>query len=310
MTDRIPSAAEAEAHAPALRPRAPLLLVSLALIGFASNSLLCREALRPPSTIDAVTFAMVRLLSGAVTLMLIAKLSGNAQSGRGNWISAAVLFAYAIAFSIAYVRVTAATGALLLFAAVQLTMVAAALRAGERLTWLQWLGFVLAISGLVILTWHGISAPDPLSAVLMSTAGVAWGIYSLRGRGSKRPLVDTAGNFARAVPFAVLAAVLAFRSEHFSSTGLLLAVASGALASGIGYSIWYAALPQITATSASIVQLAVPVLAAAGGILLLGERPTLRLFFAAVAILTGVGLAVLSHRRRASQVEKQAASTR
>jgi drug/metabolite transporter (DMT)-like permease len=299
MTNGISSAADAGAHALTTRPRAPLLLVSLALVGFAANSLLCREALRPPSTIDAVTFATVRLLSGAITLLLIARFSGGGRSARGNWFSAAALFAYAIAFSVAYVRMTVGTGALLLFAAVQLTMVAAALRAGERLTWLQWLGFVLAIAGLIILSWRGISAPDPLAAALMAIAGVAWGIYSLRGRGSTQPLVDTAGNFARAVPLALLATILAFRSEHFSATGLFLAIASGALASGIGYSIWYAALPQITATSASIVQLAVPVLAAAGGIVLLGERPTVRLLLAAVTILAGVALAVLSHRRRA-----------
>lgn len=276
--------------------RAPFLLVTLALTGFAANSLLCREALRPPAAIDAVTFAFVRVLSGAVVLMLIAAVSAGPQRPRGTWTSAAMLVAYAVAFSIAYVRINAGTGALLLFAAVQLTMFAAGLRAGERLGALQWTGSLLAVAGLVILTWRGITAPDPLAAVLMAIAGVAWGLYSLRGRRSRQPLVDTAGNFARAVPFTLVAAAVAFHSEHMSTNGLLLAVASGALASGIGYSIWYAALPQMTATSASIVQLAVPVVAAAGGVALLGERFTMRLILSTIVIISGVALAVLSRR--------------
>ncbi|MEO8033820.1 MAG: DMT family transporter [Acidobacteriota bacterium] len=280
--------------------RSPVALVGLALTGFAANSLLCRVALRAPAAIDPVTFTSVRLFSGAVVLALLARVWKRAATPRGNWRSALALFAYATAFSIAYVRITAGIGALLLFAAVQLTMFAAGLRAGERLRLLQWLGFAMAVAGLVILSWRGVTAPDPLAAVLMASAGVAWGVYSLRGRGSTQPLADTAGNFARAVPMALVGTVIALRSVHVSVPGLLLAIASGALASGIGYSIWYAALPRMTATSASIVQLAVPVIAAAGGIAFLGEQPTFRLMLATVTILSGVALAVFARRRRVS----------
>jgi drug/metabolite transporter (DMT)-like permease len=279
--------------------RPPFVPVGLALTGFAANSLLCRVALRAPAAIDPVTFTSVRLTSGAVMLALLLRLSRTPGTPRGSWRSAFALFAYAIAFSVAYVRMTAGIGALLLFAAVQLTMLAAGLHAGERLRRLQWLGFVLAVAGLVILSWRGVTAPDPLAATLMAAAGVAWGVYSLRGRGSTQPLADTAGNFTRAVPLALVATLIALRGMHLSTAGLLFATASGALASGIGYSIWYIALPQMTATGASIVQLAVPVIAATGGIVFLGERPTLRLLLATVTILSGVALAVLSRRRPA-----------
>lgn len=289
--------------------RAPILLVVLALTGFAANSLLCRQALRPPATIDAVTFAFIRVLSGAVVLMLIAAFKGGLRAPKGTWTSALMLVAYALAFSVAYIRINAATGSLLLFAAVQLTMFAAGLHSGERLGRLQWTGSFLAIAGLVILTWRGITAPDPLAAGLMAVAGVAWGLYSLRGRGSRQPLVDTAGNFARAVPFTLIAATIAFRSEHVSLNGILLAVASGALASGIGYSIWYAALPSMTATSASIVQLSVPVLAAAGAVALLGEQFTTRLALSTIVIIGGVALAVLSKRVQSARPSPAAAQT-
>ena len=275
------------------------MLVALALVGFAANSLLCREALIAPAAIDAVTFATIRLISGAVVLMLLTGIGGGFQRPQGTWMSSLALFTYAIAFSLAYVRLTVGTGALLLFGAVQLTMMGAGLGAGERLKFLQWIGFALAVAGVVALSWRGVTAPDPFAAALMIAAGAAWGIYSLRGRGSRRPLVDTAGNFSRAVPFAVIASLIAFRGTHVSASGVLLAIISGALASGVGYSIWYAALPWISATTASIVQLAVPVLAAAGGIALLGEHLTARLIVAATAILSGVSLAVFSRGRPA-----------
>lgn len=276
--------------------RPPIGLVSLALIGFAANSLFCRLALRPPSSIDPLSFTLVRIASGAIVLTLLSLSTGKGRPG-GNWGSAVALFAYAIAFSVAYVRITAGIGALILFASVQLTMFVAGIRAGERLRPVQWVGVVLAIAGLVILSWRGITAPDPLSALFMATAGVAWGIYSLRGRITSRPLADTAGNFARAVPFAIVCIIVAMSTAHLSRAGLLYAIASGALASGVGYSIWYAALPRLTATNAAIVQLSVPVIAAAGGIAFLGEKPTLRLLLATITILSGVALAVLARRR-------------
>jgi drug/metabolite transporter (DMT)-like permease len=282
--------------------RAPVALVVLALLGFAANSLLCRVALRPPAAIDPLTFTLVRLAGGALVLSLVARFSSHATPG-GNWRSAFALFAYATAFSVAYVRITAGIGALVLFAAVQLTMFGAGLRSGERLRPLQWLGFATALAGLVILTWRGLTAPDPLAALLMAVAGISWGVYSLRGRRSTQALADTAGNFGRAVPLAVLSSVLAFRGTHVSPSGLVLALVSGGLASGVVYCIWYTTLPRMTATSASIVQLAVPVIAAAGGIAFLHEQPTLRLALATVTILSGVALALLGRRVRKTASE-------
>ncbi|HVT03764.1 MAG TPA: EamA family transporter [Thermoanaerobaculia bacterium] len=275
-------------------PSLPLLVI-LALTGFAANSLLCRVALRQPGTIDPVSFTTIRLASGAMVLGMLAGVGGSRKTSRGNWLSAMALFAYAIAFSIAYLRLTAGTGALLLFGVVQLTMLTAGLLAGERPGVLQWLGVIVAFSGLVVLAWRGVSAPDPFAAMLMSIAGVSWGWYSLQGRGSRNPLSDTAGNFARSLPFTVAATLMSIPSARISLQGATLAIASGALASGIGYSLWYAALPRLTATRASILQLAVPLIAAAGGVLFLGEHPAPRLLIAAVAILAGVGLAI---RRR------------
>ncbi len=290
--------AQATLYNGAMPSRSPITLVSLALAGFAANSLLCRVALRPPASIDPFTFTTIRLASGAVVLLAIAATKRGTGASRGNWPSSIALFLYAIAFSVAYVRMTAGIGALILFTAVQLTMIGGGIRSGERLTPLQWLGLVLALAGLVVLTSRGVTAPDPLSAVLMSVAGVSWGVYSLRGRRSSQPLGDTAGNFARASPFAIGATLVALPGLHASPSGTLFAAASGALASGLGYSIWYAALPRLTATRASIVQLAVPVAAAAGGIAFLGEHATMRLVVATVVILSGISLAMLTRRRR------------
>jgi len=269
-------------------------LAALALVGFAFNSILCRMALAP-RLVDAATFTGVRLATGAVALVLLASLSGS--RGRdvaraGSFRAAFALFAYAALFSFAYLRLKTATGALLLFGAVQATMIGWGLAKGERLRAREWTGVAVALAGLVALLLPGLSAPDPLGALSMALAGAAWGVYSLLGRAAKSP---TAGNFvlslALAAPLA-LAALLA-RSAHATPRGLLLATASGALASGVGYTLWYAALPGLTATHAAVVQLAAPVLAAAGGALLVGEPLTLRLVLFGAAILGGIALVVL-----------------
>jgi drug/metabolite transporter (DMT)-like permease len=275
-----------------------LLLTIAALTGFAANSLLCRAALRSAS-IDPSTFTIFRLLSGAATLGILVwardRRTQSAKPSGGTTSSAFALFAYAAAFSFAYVKLDAGTGALLLFGAVQVTMVGWGLFRGERPRPREWIGFAIAITGLVILTFPSLSAPPLVPAGLMLAAGIAWGAYSLRGRGIEDPLRATASNFERSVLFtvALVALVLVTGSGRTSVKGALLAVASGALASGLGYSLWYAALRGLSATRAGIVQLAVPVVAATGGIVFLGEQPSLRLVAAACAVLGGIALATL-----------------
>lgn len=269
-----------------------MLLTVLALVAFAANSLLCRGALGSKS-IDPGTFTLVRLASGAATLALVVRVRGRVSGAHRNLPSAAALFAYAIAFSVAYLRLPTGTGALVLFGFVQITMIVAAVRAGERPRPAVWLAMVVAAAGLVGLTLPGLGAPDPLAAVLMAVAGISWGVYSIRGKGATDPLAVTATNFAWSVPLALVAfAVAAARGAHVSLRGAALAFASGALASGIGYAIWYAALRHLSATRAAVAQLAVPVIAAAGGVALLGEAVGIRLVLSGAAILGGVAFVV------------------
>ena len=270
-------------------------LTSLAMVAFACNSLLCRVALGHTG-IDAASFTTIRLMSGAVVLWLVARMSRGTQAGTGSWPSALALFVYAAGFSFAYVSLPASTGALLLFGAVQATMIGRGIRAGERLSRPQLMGLVFALGGLVGLLLPGLSAPPLPGALLMLSAGVAWGIYSLRGKGAGDPTRITAGNFLRAVPMAVALSVLMHDRTSLDSAGVGYAVASGALASGIGYAIWYTALPALKATSAATVQLSVPVIAALGGIAFLCESATLRLVLASVAILGGIALVILENK--------------
>lgn len=270
-------------------------LIALAMMAFAGNSLLCRLALKD-TAIDAASFTTLRLLSGAVMLWLVVRLRGGTRSGAGNWLSALALFAYAAGFSFAYISLPAATGALLLFGAVQATMIGHGLWRGERLRWPQTVGLVLALGGLVGLLLPGLSAPPMFGSAMMLGAGAAWGIYSLRGRGAGDATRVTAGNFLRAVPIAAALSLLMLDKVSVDGSGLLYAVASGALASGLGYAIWYTALPAIKATTAATVQLSVPVIAALGGILFLGEAITLRLALASIAILGGIALVILEKR--------------
>jgi len=269
-----------------------IALTSLAMIAFAGNSLLCRAALNHTS-IDAASFTTIRLISGAVMLWLVVRMRRGTYADEGGWLSAFALFAYAAGFSFAYVSLPAATGALLLFGAVQATMIGYGVWAGERLLKLQLIGLVLALGGLVGLLLPGLSAPPLYGSVLMLGAGVAWGVYSLRGKGAGDPTRVTAGNFLRAVPIAVALSILMLNGSSLDTAGFWYAVSSGALASGIGYAIWYTALPALKATSAATVQLSVPVIAALGGIVFLGESITLRLVLASVAILGGIALVIL-----------------
>lgn len=272
-----------------------IILTTLAMIAFAGNSLLCRAALKHTG-IDAASFTTIRLISGALMLWLVVRISRGTQTGRGNWLSAFALFAYAAGFSFAYVSLPAATGALLQFGAVQTTMIVHGIWAGERLLKVQLIGLVLALAGLAGLLLPGFSAPPVFGALLMLGAGVAWGFYSLRGRGAGDPTRVTAGNFLRAVPIAAALSVLMLDRASLDSAGIGYAVASGALASGIGYAIWYTALPALKAAKAATVQLSVPVIAALGGIVFLGEPLTLRLVLSSIAILGGIALVILEKR--------------
>lgn len=265
------------------------------MTAFAANSLFCRAALGT-NTVDAASFTTVRLVSGALTLWLIVAFSGRGGAGlsSGSWTSAMMLFAYAAAFSFAYLSLSAGTGALILFGCVQVTMWLVALWRGERPPALAWVGQFAALGGLVYLVSPGLSAPSPVGAGLMAVAGIAWGVYSLRGRGSDDPLADTAGNFLRSVPLTLGLSLVLLGQMAWSSAGLLWAVLSGALASGVGYTTWYAVLPHLTATRAATVQLSVPVIAAVAGVVWLAEAVTLRLLLASLLILGGIGLALFA----------------
>lgn len=276
-----------------------LTLTALAMVAFAANSLLCRAALRD-TAIDAASFTVIRLAAGALMLWLIVRTRSKEAAPRTDWIAAVMLFVYAITFSFAYITLSVGTGALILFPAVQLTMFAVGLRAGEHFPALSWTGLAAAVAGLIYLVSPGVTAPDAGGALLMTAAGVAWGVYSLRGRGVTDPLRSTARNFLVAVPLGLLASLAVAGEFHAQPRGVILAVASGAVASALGYVIWYAALRGLSATGAATVQLAVPVIAAFGGVLLLGEAVTWRLAVASVAILGGIALVMAQRRVRRS----------
>jgi drug/metabolite transporter (DMT)-like permease len=266
------------------------------MMAFASNSLLCRVALKHTS-IDAASFTTIRLISGAAMLWLVARARRGTHTGGGNWLSALALFAYAAGFSFAYVSLSASTGALLLFGAVQATMIGYGIWSGERLRRLQLVGLVLAFGGLVGLLLPSLSAPPLIGSLLMLSAGFAWGVYSLRAKGAGDPTKVTAGNFLRAVPMAAVLSMLSHDGASLDSAGFWYAVSSGAVTSGIGYAIWYSALPALKATHAATVQLSVPVIAAVGGIVFLEESVTLRLVLASVAILGGIMLVIIEKQK-------------
>jgi len=284
----------------AVPPLRVAVLTSFALCGFAANSLLCRYAL-DGTRIDAASFTAIRLVAGAITLWALHALKSRgapavSQPDHG-WRPAILLFVYAIAFSFAYLSLEAGTGALILFGMVQVTMLFADWRRGTRLRHLQWLGVAIALAGLAWLVSPGLSAPSPTGAVLMAIAGMAWGLYSLMGRRATDPVGTTARNFARAVPFALVACLPVLLHLHASFSGVVLAAVSGSIASGLGYVAWYAALPGLTTARAATVQLGVPLLAAIAAIALLDEPLTARIVTGGLAILGGIALALLPQRR-------------
>jgi drug/metabolite transporter (DMT)-like permease len=272
-------------------PKRTAGFTSAALIGFAANSLFCRAALVSRS-IDAGSFTFVRLVAGALALAAISRTRGLRGPAGTSFVPALALFVYAVAFSFGYLRLTTGTGALILFGAVQLTMVAAGVHAGERPRPAAWLGMAVAVGGLAALTFPGLEAPDPLGASLMAASGIAWGVYSLRGRGVPDPLSMTARNFALGAALAALPWLFSATTgtAHANSSGIALAIASGAIASGVGYSLWYAALRGLRTTWAAVVQLSVPVLAAASAVAFLGEPISMRLALSGAAILGGIAI--------------------
>ena len=299
------------------------LLILFALVAFAFNSILCRMALGKDE-IDAASFTSIRLVAGALMLVVVSYLfsrrvsSPHVSKGQsldsqvslthvrstdtlratdtGSWTSAFFLFAYAVCFSFAYLGLTTGTGALILFGLVQMTMIAVSLIKGDRPRVLEWLGLIIAVGGLVYLVFPGLASPPLLSSALMAVAGISWGAYTLRGRSSKDPLADTMGNFVRSLPMIAVVAILFFPQIHLSTRGIVLAILSGAIASGVGYTIWYTALKFHTATRAAILQLAVPVIAAVGGIVFLAEAFSTRLLIAGALIISGIAMTIFGRR--------------
>ena len=273
-----------------------------ALIAFAANSVLCRLALGT-GAIDAAGFTIIRLISGAVVLSLLFLLQANKNPtpARGSWFAGFMLFLYAITFSYAYINLDTGTGALILFGAVQITMICLSIIAGNRLALTEWIGMGIAFLGLVYLLLPGVSAPSAIGFLLMTTAGIAWGFYTLKGHGSVNPLADTAYNFLRTLPLVIILITITFRSFHYTAQGMALAIVSGGVTSGVGYTIWYSALKKLTTTQAAVAQLSVPVLAALGGVLFMAEVITLRLSIASFMILGGILLVVMGRHLHVKQ---------
>jgi drug/metabolite transporter (DMT)-like permease len=273
-----------------------ILFTGLALIAFAANSVLCRLALGG-SAIDASTFTIVRLLSGVIVLTVILNISkinsNSSPSTKGSWPASIALFLYAITFSFAYVTLETATGALILFGSVQITMILLSIFSGNRLHISEWVGMAIAFAGFVYLVLPGVTTPSVIGFFLMTVSGIAWGVYTLKGRGSKSPIMDTAFNFLRTLPFVIILAIITIKYAHYSSEGILLAALSGGIASGIGYMIWYIALSGLSVTQAAVLQLLVPVIAAVGGIIFVSESISLRLAVSSTMILGGILMVVL-----------------
>ncbi len=283
-----------------------VVLTSIALAAFAGNSVLCRMAL-DSGTIDAAGFSTIRLACGAMALFLLLSTSDrkHVSKSKGSWVAASMLFLYAVAFSFAYISLDTGTGALILFGMVQATMITGALLEGDRPLAVEWTGWLLALAGFIYLMTPGVTAPSAIGAALMGLAGVGWGIYSLRGRRESDALGGTTYNFVRSVPLVLCVAIVGIEHLHLSPRGIVLAAVSGALTSGVGYAIWYAALRGLTAIQAAMVQLFVPVLAAAGGIVFLSEAVSTRLVISGLLILGGIGVAVIGKetlRRDAARV--------
>jgi drug/metabolite transporter (DMT)-like permease len=296
-------------NVPSQRIIAKVFLVTVcALVAFAANSVLCRFALGTGG-IDAAGFTSVRLVSGAVVLFLIFRLRTNQlpKSAKGSWLAGLMLFLYAITFSYAYIDLDTGTGALILFGAVQISMICLSIIQGNRLIIVEWFGMAIACMGLVYLVLPGVSAPSALGFLLMTTAGIAWGVYTLKGRGSENPLADTAYNFLRTLPLVMILVIITFRDFHFTAHGVTLAIVSGGITSGVGYTLWYIALRNLTATQAAVAQLSVPLIAALGGIIFMAESITIRLSISSIIILGGIFLVVMG---RFAFIEKRPGKSR
>ncbi len=270
----------------------------LALIAFAGNSIICRIALKE-TAIEPALFTSIRLISGAIVLMLIVLMTAKTDKtkSKGSWFSAAMLFIYAATFSYAYVSLETGTGALILFGVVQITMIAYSLFSGNKMSHIEWLGVAVALCGFLYLMLPGAKAPSVLGFALMTISGIAWGAYSIRGKTTKNPLQDTAYNFLRTIPFLLLLLYFLLQESNYSKTGILLALFSGVVTSGLGYIIWYSALKGLTTIQASVVQLFVPVLAGLGGLILMKEAISFRLFIAALLILGGILLLIVKKNK-------------
>lgn len=270
------------------------ILTGLALIAFAANSVLCRLALGN-SAIDAASFTVLRLLSGSIVLLLIIgvnrKITGT--STKGSWSASFMLFLYAVTFSYAYISLDTGTGALILFGSVQITMILLSLISGIRLHFSEWAGVIIAFAGFVYLILPGVTAPSTIGFLLMTVAGIAWGIYTLKGRSSENPLMDTAYNFFRTIPLVILLAIITMTHVNYSSEGILLAILSGGITSGIGYTLWYIALGGLSSTQAAVLQLLVPVIAALGGVIFISEAITVRLTISTTLVLGGILMVIL-----------------
>jgi drug/metabolite transporter (DMT)-like permease len=287
---------------PKIRATKPLVFTTLALIAFAANSVLCRLALGG-KTIDAAGFTSVRLLSGAIVLLCILKLRGNENglSTKGSWTAAFMLFLYAVTFSFAYLTLNTGTGALILFGSVQITMILRSHLSGNRLLLIEWVGVVVAFSGIVYLVLPGVTAPSLTGFSLMTLAGIAWGLYTLKGRGSTNPLSDTCYNFLRSIPFVIVIGLFFFHDAHITRQGIILATISGSITSGIGYTLWYIALRGLSTTQAAVVQLSVPVIAGFGGVVFVSEQISLRLTLSALLTLGGILMVILGRNAKTSK---------
>ncbi|MEJ2442817.1 MAG: DMT family transporter [Exilibacterium sp.] len=271
-----------------------ILFTILALLAFAGNSILCRLALGE-NAIDAVSFTWIRLLSGIIFLVVILKIvqpKGTTVS-KGSWKASFMLFLYAISFSFAYISLETGMGALILFSAVQITIIMAGLLSGNKLHYIEWLGAIVAFSGFVYLVTPGLTAPPLIGFILMSLSGVAWGFYTLAGKGSKNPLSDTSYNFIRTIPFVVILVAIKIQDSSLSLEGILLAILSGGVTSGVGYTIWYMALGGLSAIQAAVVQLFVPVIAALGGVVFANEILSIRLVLSSIVIFSGILTVIL-----------------
>jgi len=271
-----------------------IFLTGLALIAFAANSVLCRLALKNEA-IDPSSFTVIRLLSGAFVLLIILGITRNTSrlSSTGSWTASVMLFLYAVTFSYAYVSLDTATGALILFGSVQITMILRSLISGSRLHITEWTGVVISFAGFIYLILPGISTPSIIGFILMTIAGIAWGIYTWKGLGSKSPLMDTTYNFLRTIPFVALLAIVTMNNINYSAEGIILALLAGGVTSGIGYTIWYVALDGLSSTQAAVLQLSVPVIAAFGGVIFVSETITYRLIISTAMVLGGILMVVL-----------------